>query len=256
MEDIQDRQAVGDPPTIRVVADPSLLAGAAEAIVSDAVLHTVERRGRCAIALAGGGTPRALYERLAADDATRLPWGLVDVWFGDERCVPPNDAASNYGMARDALLSRVPIPASNVHRIQGELGAAAAAELYDAELRAAFGPVTAARAGVGGSSFDVVLLGVGTEGHTASLFPGHPALDVTDRWAAPVDPAPPTAVPQVPRVTVTLPALNAAAEVLVLATGAEKRFIIDQVRAGTGDLPAARVRGRERTMWIVDSAAG
>jgi 6-phosphogluconolactonase len=249
MPDTQDLHVAGPPPTIRVVADPSLLAGAAEAIVGDAVLHAVERRGRCAIALAGGSTPRALYERLAADDATRLPWGLVDVWFGDDRCVGPDDPASNYGMARDTLLSRVPIPESNVHRIRGELGAAAAAEMYDAELRATFGPL-------GGPSFDVVLLGVGTEGHTASLFPGHPALDVADRWAAPVDPAPPTAVPQVPRVTVTLPALCAAAEVLVLATGAEKRFIIDQVRAGTGDLPAARVRGRERTMWIVDSAAG
>ena len=203
--------------------------------------------------LAGGGTPRALYERLAADDAARLPWNLVDVWFGDERCVPPDDAASNYGMARASLLSRVPIPAENVRRIRGELGSAAAAEAYDAELRAAYGAPNASGAGEG---FDLVLLGIGTEGHTASLFPDHPALDVTDRWTAPVDPAPPTAKPLVPRVTLTLPALTGAAEVLFLATGAEKKPIVDAVRAGDSALPAARVRGRERTMWIVDSAAG
>ena len=245
--------AAGVAPVVRVVPDADALTQAAEAIVGDAVLHAVERRGRCALVLAGGGTPRALYERLAAYDAARLPWNLIDVWFGDERCVPPDDEASNYGMAREALLSRVPIPPENVRRIRGELGSAAAAEAYDAELRAAYGAPNAPGAGEG---FDLVLLGIGTEGHTASLFPDHPALDVTDRWTAPVDPAPPTAKPLVPRVTLTLPALTGAAEVLFLATGAEKKPIVDAVRAGDSALPAARVRGRERTMWIVDSAAG
>ena len=239
----------GAAPVVRVVADADALTQAAEALVSDAVLHAVERHGRCAVALAGGSTPRALYARLAASDAARLPWNLVDVWFGDERCVPPDDSASNYRMAHDALLSRVPIPPENVRRIPGELGAAAAAEAYDAMLRDAFGPL-------GGEGFDLVLLGVGTEGHTASLFPGHPALDVTDRWAVPVDPAPPTAKPLVPRVTLSFPALSGAAQILVLATGAEKKYIVDAVRAGDTELPAARVRGRERTMWIVDNAAG
>jgi len=240
----------GAAPVVRVVADADALTQAAEEFVGDAVLHAVERRGRCAIALAGGSTPRALYARLAAYDAARLPWNLVDVWFGDERCVPPDDPSSNYHMAREALLSRVPIPPENVHRIPGELGSAAAAEAYDAELRAAFGALGSAE------GFDLVLLGVGTEGHTASLFPDHPALDVTDRWAVPVDPAPPTAKPLVPRVTLTLPALTGAAEVLFLATGAEKKPIVDAVRAGDPTLPAARVRGRERTMWIVDVTAG
>jgi 6-phosphogluconolactonase len=248
---------VGAAAVVRVVPDADALTQAAEALVGDAVLHAVERRGRCAIVLAGGGTPRALYERLAAYDAARLPWNLVDVWFGDERCVPPDDAASNYGMAREALLSRVPIPPENVHRIRGELGSAAAAEAYEAELRGTYGAVTPAHAAGGaGEGFDLVLLGIGTEGHTASLFPDHPALDVTDRWTTPVDPAPPTAKPLVPRVTLTLPALTGAAEVLFLATGAEKKPIVDAVRAGDSALPAARVRGRERTMWIVDSAAG
>ena len=244
--------AAGVAPVVRVVPDADALTQAAEAIVGDAVLHAVERRGRCALVLAGGGTPRALYERLAAYDAARLPWNLIDVWFGDERCVPPDDPASNYGMAREALLSRVPIPPENVHRVRGELGSSAAAEAYEAELRAAFGAPNASS----GEGFDLVLLGVGTEGHTASLFPDHPALDVTDRWTAPVDPAPPTAKPLVPRVTLTFPALAGAAEVLFLATGAAKKFIVDAVRAGDAALPAARVRGRERTMWIVDSAAG
>ncbi len=259
-------------PTIRVVPDADALTAAAEAFVTDAVLGAIERHGRCSIALAGGSTPRALYARLQANDADRLPWQLIDIWFGDERCVPPDDEASNYGMAMKALLRHVPLPAANVRRIEGELGAARAADEYDTLLREAFGatapptspasddPVVPTDSAVPNGSpvptFDLVLLGIGAEGHTASLFPGHSALGVTDRWAVAVDPAPETAVPPVPRVTLTLPALHGAEQILVLALGAEKRPIVEQVRAGDETLPAAQVRGRERTMWIVDAAAG
>jgi 6-phosphogluconolactonase len=240
----------GAAPTVRVVADLAALTRAAEELLSDAVLRAVEQRGRCAIALAGGGTPRTLYERVAADDTTRLPWSLVDVWFGDERCVPPDDPASNHAMAQETLLSRVPVPPENVRRIEGELGATEAAARYDALLREAFGDP-----GAGTPTFDLVLLGIGADGHTASLFAGHEALGVDDRWAAPVDPAPPTASPQVARVTLTLPALLGAREVVVLAASPEKREIVRAVQGGESELPAARVRGRERTVWIVDREA-
>jgi 6-phosphogluconolactonase len=249
----ESNETSGATPVVRVVPDMAALTRAAYELLTDAALAAVVHHGRCSIALAGGETPRALYELIAADDSTRLPWNLVDVWFGDERCVPPDDAASNYLMARETLLARVPVPPENVRRIRGELGAAAAADAYDEELRAAFGdPGTG---GAGAPTFDLALLGIGTEGHTASLFPGHAALDVTDRWAVAVDPAPETAKPQVPRVTLTLPALAGAREVVVLAAGAEKRDIVRAVQAGESDLPAARVRGRERTVWIVDREA-
>ena len=197
--------------------------------------------------LSGGSTPRALHERLAAapDD---VAWDRVDVWFGDERCVPPDDPASNYGMARDTLLSKVPIPPANVRRIEGERGAAEAAMAYDALLREAYGLP-------GAETFDLVLLGIGTEGHTASLFPDHLALGVTDWWAAPIDPPAPTAKPLVPRTTLTLPALCGAREVLFLVAGADKAPIVRAVFDGGSSLPAALARGRERTTWLVDSRA-
>jgi 6-phosphogluconolactonase len=242
---------MGEDPEIRVLPDLAALTLAAAAFVHDAAERAIVRHGRCSLVLAGGSTPRTLYERLTADDAPRLPWNLIDVWFGDERCVGPDDPASNYGMARDAMLGQLPVPPENVRRIEGELGARAAADAYDAALRAAFGEMTDGR-----ETFDLVLLGVGTEGHTASLFPDHPALEVRDRWAVPIDPAPPTAIPQVPRVTLTLPALTGAVDVLVLAAGAEKAHVVRGVRDGDTALPATLARGRERTAWLVDREAG
>jgi len=247
---MDEAQPGGAAPDIRVLPDLAALTLAGAAFVHDAAERAIVRHGRCSLVLAGGATPRRLYERLAADDSSRLPWNLIDVWFGDERCVVPDHEASNYGMARSAMLAALPVPPDNVHRIPGELGAERAAEAYDARLRDVFGPLTPGR-----ETFDLVLLGVGTEGHTASLFPDHRALDVTDRWAAPVDPAPATAKPLVPRVTLTLPAICGAQHVLVLAAGPEKRDIVTAVRAGDDTLPAARARGRERTTWLVDIAA-
>ena len=241
----------GAAPEIRALPDMAALTTAAAAFVHDAAERAIVRHGRCSLVLAGGSTPRTLYERLTADDAPRLPWNLIDVWFGDERCVGPDDPASNYGMARDAMLAHLPVPPENVRRIEGELGAQAAADAYDAALRAECGAMTDGR-----ETFDLVLLGIGTEGHTASLFPGHPALGARTRWAVPIDPAPPTAIPQIPRVTLTLPALTGALDVLFLAAGAEKAPIVQAVRDGDVSLPAGLVRGRERTAWLVDHDAG
>ena len=248
---MNDAQPGGAAPDIRVLPDLAALTLAGAAFVHDAAERAIVRHGRCSLVLAGGGTPRMLYERLAADDSSRLPWNLIDVWFGDERCVVADHEASNYGMARSAMLAALPVPPDNVHRIPGELGAERAAEAYDARLRDVFGALTPGR-----ETFDLVLLGVGTEGHTASLFPDHPALGERTRWAVPIDPPPGTAIPQIPRVTLTLPAITGAADVLVLAAGADKAPVVRGVREGDMSLPATLARGRERTVWLVDREAG
>ncbi|MDQ6926728.1 MAG: 6-phosphogluconolactonase, partial [Candidatus Eremiobacteraeota bacterium] len=200
-------------------------------------------------------------------------WGATHVWFGDERCVPPDSPDSNYRMAREALLARVPVPGAQVYRIEGEREPEDAAARYEALLRGeAVGgrDAAAARDGtavpqdpIGAPVFDLMLLGVGPDGHTASLFPETPGLAERQRWVLAVA-APVALTPHVPRITLTFPALDAAREVLVLAVGAEKR---DAVRAvfgaatsesealGPGVPPAGRVQGRERTLWVLDEAA-
>jgi 6-phosphogluconolactonase len=136
-------------------------------------------RGRFSVALSGGSTPSALYQLLAEEPYRgQIPWADVHVFWGDERCVPPDDPDSNYGQAQASFLSRAPIPSGNVHRIQGELDPSAAARVYDAALQGFFcGPRI---------RFDMVLLGLGTDGHTASLFPGSPAVQEAERLAAAV----------------------------------------------------------------------
>ena len=179
-------------PELRVTAD--VAGAAAELILSE--------RPRT-LALAGGRTPRALYERLAGAD---LPWAEMDVCFGDERCVPPAHPDSNCRMAHEALLRAVP---ARVHRMCGER---CDPEAYEHELRALFGE--------GEPAFDLVLLGLGVDGHTASLFPGHPALEERDRWVVRVERG------DHPRLTLTLPVLSAARMALFLVTGAEKRVLV------------------------------
>jgi 6-phosphogluconolactonase len=166
-----------------VLADADAVARRAAELVADAARRAAAERGRFVIALAGGTTPRIAYERLA--ELSPMPWAATHVWFGDERCVPPDDPDSNYRMAREALLGRVPIPEAQVTRIEGERAPADAADRYDALLRGD----ALAHAGAGGAAFDLVLLGVGTDGHTASLFPGGEALGERARWAVAV-PAP------------------------------------------------------------------
>jgi 6-phosphogluconolactonase len=209
----------------------------------------VAARGRFAMALSGGRTPEMLYELLAGEYRSQMPWDATHLYFGDERCVPPTDPDSNYRMADRALLSRVPGLERRTHRIEGELGAAEAAVRYDALLRAAFVD--------GATTFDLVLLGLGPDGHTASLFPGSPALEERQRWAVPTE-APPTMKTR-QRVTLTYPVLDAGRIVLFLAAGADKRERLAAVLADTGRLdapyPASRVTARERLVWLVDEAA-
>ena len=233
----------------------ALTAGAAERIVA-AAAAAVRARGRFVVALSGGVTPKALYERLAsAAYAARVNWSNTEVFWGDERCVPPDDAASNARMAREALLDRVPIPSDHVHRIRGEDSPTEAAALYERELRATFarpvGPPDAERDG----RFDVVLLGLGADGHTASLFPDSAALKETTRWVV-ADWMPAVSMW---RVTLTPILINAAAEILFLVSGREKAAILQRVLEGPRQperLPAQRIApSRGRLRWLVDSAA-
>ena len=184
------------------------------------------------IALAGGGTPRALYERLAGID---YPWGDAEVFFGDERCVPPTHPDSNYRMANEALLSKID---GRVHAMPGGACDAAA---YEREIESVLGP--------GLPRFDLVLLGLGEDGHTASLFPGDPALDVVDRNVLRVE------RPDHARLTLTLPVLSAAKVALFLVSGASKRAALASLMAGE-DIPAARVRADEVVVVADRDAAG
>jgi 6-phosphogluconolactonase len=181
------------------------------------------------VVLAGGSTPRRAYELLA--DIPNVAWGRVTILFGDERCVPANHADSNYRMAREALLDRV-APAT-VHRMPAELGPDEGAELYS--------PVVASLA-----PLDFVLLGVGEDGHTASLFPGHPALDAKG-WTLGIHDSP---KPPPERVTLTLPVLRAARRVLILATGAGKADAV--AKAKRGEVPSGMIAGAR---WLIDREA-
>jgi 6-phosphogluconolactonase len=181
------------------------------------------------VVLAGGSTPRRAYELLA--DIPGVAWGRVTILFGDERCVPANHADSNYRMAREALLDRV-APAT-VHRMPAELGPDEGAELYS--------PVVASLA-----PLDFVLLGVGEDGHTASLFPGHPALNAKG-WALGIHDSP---KPPPERVTLTLPVLRAARRVLIIATGAGKADAV--AKAKRGEVPSGMIAGAR---WLIDREA-
>ncbi|HEX9049135.1 MAG TPA: 6-phosphogluconolactonase, partial [Anaeromyxobacter sp.] len=237
-------------PDLRRMADAEEVARAAAEEVALAAARADAARGRFTLALAGGSTPRRLYALLAdarAPFRARVPWERTHVFFGDERPVPPEHPDSNYRMAREALLDRVPV--ASVHRIPGE--DPAAAEAYEDELRRFF------EVPPGGPPprLDLVLLGLGEDGHTASLFPGSPALDERARWVV----SPFVERLGTRRTTLTLPILDRARAVVFLATGAGKAGALARVLAaapGAAPLPAARVRpDAGAVVWIVDRAA-
>jgi 6-phosphogluconolactonase len=228
--------------TPEVIRTTNFVADAAQIILKRAEAAIAER-GLFRIALSGGNTPRAIHgevARIAGD----LPWNKVQITFGDERCVAPDDKDSNYLMAKESLLDVVGIPECNVFRIRGEIDPETAAKEYEAKLAA-----VAARFGEARYSHDLILLGLGEDGHTASLFPGSPALDESVRNViAATGPKPP---PQ--RITFTFPLLNAARDVcfLVQQTPAKKQ-VIDEAIAGDRKHPAARVRPLNGTLtWLI-----
>ena len=218
-----------------VAADLDELARRAAAWIAEEMKRAVARSGRCALALSGGSTPRPAYERLATEPA--VPWSAVELYFGDERAVPPTDPASNYRMAREALIDRVSLPSERVHRMEAE----------DPDLEAAATRYTALLP----DRLDVLVLGMGPDGHTASLFPRAPALSDTEKRVVPAT----SPVPPVRRLTITPPVITSARRLAVITAGAAKAPVVAQVLRGPWrpeELPAQLAR--EGT-WFIDRAA-
>jgi 6-phosphogluconolactonase len=239
---------------VSVVVDRNALMRAAAERIATLAADAIERHGRFDWVLSGGSTPERLYALLASPEwARRIDWERVAFFFGDERCVPPDDPQSNYRMARASLLEPLGVRAEQVHRMRGELGAAAAAEDYRAVLERT---VLERLPGPGAGElpvFDLVLLGLGGDGHTASLFPGTAALHERSRWVVESHPQ-----GLVPRVTLTFPVLDAARQVLFLVSGADKARAVREVLHGSPGvtLPAARVRAHAGdAQWLLDTAA-
>lgn len=238
-------------PEIAISPDAGSLARDAAAEVARVAAAERSRRGRFTLALAGGSTPLALYRLLAAPELrSEIDWATTHIFWGDERAVPPDHPRSNYGATREALLSHLSLPSGQVHRMQGELGATRAAVIYEEELRDLF-PDRKAEP----PTLDLVLLGLGADGHTASLFPHHEALRETEHWVVAVRDE---SLPE-PRVTLTLPLLNRARHVLFLVSGAAKADVVREILEGPPDrqaLPAQGVRPLAgRLTWRLDRPA-
>jgi 6-phosphogluconolactonase len=239
-------------PNLRVFDSLAELSPAAHEQLADLGTHAVAERGRFTLALSGGGTPLVLYRLMAqTPQAMGGRWAQTHVFWGDERCVPPDDPGSSFGQARDVLLKHVPLPEENIHRVFGEWEPQKAAEDYARQLR------QFAEAGLAWPRFDVVLLGMGDDGHTASLFPGpitkaertRPTMAVTASYQdRPAN-----------RVTLTPLVFNSARNIVFLVAGESKAEALAAVLSGSADperWPAARIRPTDGTVtWFVDRAA-
>ena len=225
---------------------------AAAAGVAELAAATTGAGRLFSMALSGGGTPRRLYEILAGEDS-RIEWGKIHLFWGDERFVQADDPASNFGAAKTAFLDRIDIPGENIHSIPVDVTTSAeAAEIYERELRGFFGIHDH-----GFPEFDLVLLGLGDDGHTASIFPGNPVVDEKRKWAAAVK-APPGIEPA-ERVTLTLPVLNAARNIFFLVSGESKADVLHDILffgpTAADEYPAAMISPEEFLVWYVDRAA-
>ena len=228
---------------LAVLPSAAALAEAAAGRFVAAAGDAIASRGQFIVALSGGSTPRDTYLRLGTGAlVSKVMWSRVQVLWGDERCVPPHDVESNYRMARETLLDRVPVPTAHVHRIHGEDDPTIAAADYETTLRALL-------------RIDLVLLGLGEDGHTASLFPGGAAVHEETRWVM----AAHAAAGSMWRITLTPAVINAAAEVLFIVSGAAKAGILRRVLEGPRlplELPAQAIApSNGRVRWCVDAAA-
>ncbi len=235
---------------VKVFDDATTLAAAAAQAIVTIACEAVSARGRFTIALSGGATPRETYMRLAQLPSEAMPWSRTYVFFGDERCVPPDHPESNYRMAQETLLSKVPIPADQIFpMIRGEI---ADSDATAADYARALGEAFGLRRGEL-PRFDLILLGLGVDGHTGSLFPGSPALKEVFRPVAAVHAAA-AAIPE--RITLTYPVINNAANVIFLVAGAEKAKVVRSVIKDRALLPAGLVSPTNgRLVWKLDRAA-
>jgi 6-phosphogluconolactonase len=235
-----------------LIATPDAESCAREASsrMAKAIRDAQKTRGKAAIALSGGETPRAAYALLAREE--RIDWAKVDVFFVDERAVPPKDDRSNFRWANETLFDPAKIPVENIHRMPGESkDLEAAARDYEKLLRA---KLEAAQPDV--PSLDLLVMGIGEDGHTASLFPGDPAIDIIDRLVAAV----PATSKREARLTITVPTIEAARVCVVIAVGKGKQHPLEKIWAASGDVhqtPARAIRGvRGSISWIIDKSAG
>lgn len=236
-------------PAVTVFPDEDALGRAAAGLFLALSREAIASRGRFSTALSGGSTPRRLYELLGEKPyRDAVDWQRVHVFWVDERCVPGDHRESNFRSAFDTVLSLVPLPTENIHRIKGEAGPERAAREYEDDIRTFFGAP-------GMPAFDLIILGVGEDGHTASLFPDSPLLNERVRLAVPVY----LEKLKLNRVTLTLPVLNNAARVLVLATGEKKAEVVREILEGPGNArrPAGLVRpAHGAVQWLIDKKAG
>lgn len=230
---------------IEVLADPPALARR----VAEWMTATASAARGCArVALSGGSTPRALYSLLASEEfRDRFPWRRVSWFWGDERFVPPDHPDSNYRMAREAMLAKVPVPPENIHPIPTDGKPEDAARRYERILQEAYGAPTL---NPSRPLFDIVLLGMGPDGHTASLLPGDKLLDERERWVAAVAHGRPEV-----RITLTYPAIESSRHIAFLVEGRAKAAMLGSIRAGGSQVPAARVRPVGELIWFADRTA-
>lgn len=242
-------ETLEESPKVLIFDSPDEVAQAVAARFVELGQAAIAERGRFTVALAGGSTPKRVYELLANESyKEQLDWSKVHIFFGDERCVPPDDAESNYRMANEALLSRVSLPPENIHRMNGVGDAVANARLYEDEMRTFFNDAAWPR-------FDLVLLGMGDDGHTASLFPGTEVLTEQEAWVAGLWVEKLGAY----RITLTAPAINQAAHIIFLVTGENKAERLAEILKGEHEpmrLPAQLIKLINGSLrWFVDKAA-
>lgn len=238
----------GEVTNARIFPDLGALSRAVVEESERAANEAARARGRCLIALSGGKTPEKAYELWSTEFRGRMPWAKTHFFWGDERFVSADDPKSNYGMARETLFQHIPVPPENIHPMATNFATAdEAARAHEKMLRTFVGDA--------GPSFDVLFLGVGGEGHTASLFPDSPALEEEKRWVVGVQaPAEPPA-----RISLTFPILRRARATYFLLAGADKREIVATLRkdaaAGTAKLPVEMLRPEGEAVWFLDRAA-
>lgn len=230
---------------IEILTDPPALARRVAEWMTAAALAA---KGPFRISLSGGSTPKTLYELLASDDfRVRFPWQRVFWYWGDERFVPHDDPESNFRMARKAMLAKAPVPPENIHPMPVDGSPEEAASRYERTLQEAYGgPVLDPSKLL----FDITLLGMGPDGHTASLLPGEPVLQERKCWVAVVSHGRPEV-----RITMTYPVIESSRRVAFLVTGHEKAAIVAAIRAGGSQVPAARVKPIGELIWFLDRAA-
>ncbi len=230
------------------------LSRAAAEYICEIAKGAVKERGIFTFVLSGGTTPRLLYEELAKESfARRFDWQQTHLFWGDERCVPPDHPDSNFSLAFQTLISRVDVPPSNIHRITAATGSPnAVAGEYEKTLRAFFQAAGESYSSPSFPSFDLVLPGMGEDGHTASLFPGDKALEEKVNWVVAVECT--SASPPVPRVTLTFPVINQGKCVLFLASGSNKLKVLQEILNNPhgATYPAARVQPSGKLLWFID----